>query len=154
MMSPSLLDHTADNNSMSYPLDNPDDNSNSESDFLTSKYSNNTTPAHGKKPKRGRPPKYEPSLGMTPENSGRRNQHLSQPDSRDGYSSADDYEDNNSSELPVKAKFLEPGEVLRPPTSQKTSSRAEQRGKLKTIIIRKKIESKCQMNLLMFIFFL
>ncbi len=123
MMSPSLLDH----NEMSYPLDNPDDNSNSESDFL--KYSNNTpTTGSSKKPKRGRPPKYEPALGMTPEYTSRsRNQHSNNKtttDSRDGYSSNDDYDDNNSNDTPARSKFLEPGEVLRP-GQQNISSRSE-----------------------------
>jgi len=125
MMSPSLLDHS---DNMSYPLDNPDDNSNSESDFL--RYNANTPGAgNGKKPKRGRPPKYEPVLGMTPEHTSRRNQHLTAAattDSRDGYSSTDDYDDNNSNDIPAtKSKFLEPGEVLRPQGTQKSSLKGD-----------------------------
>ena len=101
-----------------------EENSNSESDNFQLKSSSGN---NKQKPKRGRPPKYDPTLGMTPEytasntggrrntaNSGSNNTN-SNPhqlisgggDSREGYSdSQDDYYDDLEKEEIAQAQFL------------------------------------------------
>lgn len=119
MISPSMMDT---NGQHDMEMDGPYDqeNSNSESDFLSAmqqhqaNLNGSAVGKSGGKPKRGRPPKFEPNLTATPEQSGRQrhsmfgNNNNSNVDSRDGYSSNE--EDNepgeirpNKSKLPVKS---------------------------------------------------
>lgn len=114
MISPSVMD-TNGNHDME--IDGPYDqeNSNSESDFLSAMQqhqANLNGSASGKsgKPKRGRPPKFEPNLTATPEQAGHKRHSMfsnSNVNSRDGYSSNDD--DNEPGEIRPNKSKLPPG---------------------------------------------
>ena len=101
-----MLSPSVDFNGEHHPMEN-DENSNSESDFNGQKNA---------KPKRGRPPKYDPSVGMS--DIYKRSSHTG-VDSKDGYSS-EDYDDldhktdEQAGAGSKRAGFLEPGEILRP----------------------------------------
>lgn len=111
MISPSIMDTNGQHTDME--MDGPYDqeNSNSESDFLSAMQQHQANlngggvSKSGGKPKRGRPPKFEPNLTATPEQSGsKRHSMFGNVDSRDGYSSNDD--DNEPGEIkPNKSKL-------------------------------------------------
>ena len=138
MLSPSVMDMNGD-------IDNDYDqneNSNSESDFH-----NQAPTKNSQKPKRGRPPKFEATLAATPELHDRRRGNYNHPsglaDSKDGYSSTEEYDDEKEERpnpKPNRSGFLEPGEI-RPPQSKGKSgddrSSSTKRGRKSSVVYPK-----------------